>query len=310
MPSNRLSVGIPEVKGRSWIGALLLMQLVYFIAYKIVDRGYLDFVPPLLNCKPSAECLTSQFSILLDWFIASMSIMIPMITDELLFDDFVYFSYHYIVFVRTFLAFRVVLLIFLLPADGLPVHIVAMISGLHLLAILIILRIFYVLLKEIEKAKASLIAVHITFKFFLRLTVVKVLRSIEGETCSVAPPIFTASNLSGSLCPICFESLAIATNRSWTSVSRSRVNASVGRPQVHGKLNIFTTSCNHSFHRDCLMRWISGKPIRVELGSSGPQPSPDLRRIGASCPVCASHIKLKIERKSKCLLEYLWNRRL
>jgi hypothetical protein len=136
-----------------------------------------------------------------------------------------------------------------------------------------------------------------------------VLRAIEGETSAVSPPIFTPSNLSSNLCPICFESLGIATNRSWTSVSRSRVNASVGRPRVHGKLNIFTTSCNHSFHRDCFMRWISGKPIQVELGS-GPRPPADLRRIGASCPVCAARIKLGLERKTKWLLEYLWTRQL
>lgn len=309
MPSTRISVGLPVVKGRSWLGALLLIQVVYLIAYKVVDRGYLVFVPDLFSCGPSSDCVTPQFSILIDWFLASISIMVPMITDELLFDDFVYFSYHYIVFIRTFLIYRVLLQVLLLPQDGVRISVVVFMSLAHLLSIIVILRIFYVMLREIEKAKSSLIAIQLTFKLLLRVSIVKVLRSIEGETSSVSPPIFTTSNLSSNLCPICFEPLGISTNRSWTSVSRSRVNASVGRPQVHGKLNIFRTSCNHSFHRDCLMRWISGKPIRVELGTD-PRPAPDIRRMGASCPVCASRIKLKIERKTKWLLEYLWNRQL
>ena len=308
IPSNRTSFGLPQVKGRSWIRVFALIQVVYLISYNIVDHGYIRFTMDPFGCGD--QCVSSQLTVLVDWFISSISIIVPLITDELLFEDFVYFSYHYIVFIRLFLLYRVIALTLLLPARGLPPTALAIVSALHLFAIMIILRIFYVLLKEIEKSKSSLIAIQLTFTKLGFVSLVKVYRSIEGSNTAVSPPIFASRPASNEVCPICFEPLSIPSNRSTTSLARRRVNASVNRPHIHGKLQIFTTACNHSFHRDCLMKWISGKPIRVDLGPHPEDPGGDGRRLGASCPICGRKVQLRMERKDKFLLEFAWKREL
>jgi hypothetical protein len=306
IPSNRTSFGLPQIKGRSWFAVLAIIQVVYLILYHFVGQERARLFNDLFSCRSSRDCVSSQFVVFVDWFIASISIVVPMITSELLLNESVYFSYHYIYFVRLFLPYRVLALAVLLPIFRVPLWFLGAASLVHLGTLAVMVRIFYVLLKEIERSRSSLIAIQFSFRLLVVINLTKVLRSLDGATVSVSPAIFTVSG-STEVCPICFEPLAIASNRSVTSVSRSRVNASVHRPQIHGKLNIFTTSCNHSFHKDCLMRWISGKPIKVTLGvDSGNEPQ-DGRRTGASCPVCARGIQLKVEWSSKYLVEFLWN---
>ena len=311
IPSNRTSYGVPQVKGRSWIGLLMLVQATYLVGYSVIDRDYLKIVHDPFDCSKNS-CLSPHFAILMDWFISSLSVVLPLITDELLFEDFVYFSYHYIVFIRLFLLYRVSSLALLLPKAGLPSYALTGVLLLHVLMVMIILRIFYVLLKEIEKSKTTLIAIQIMFSKFGLVSLVKVFRSIEGSSKALSPPIHNTIPPSVEICPICFEALTILGSRSTNSLRRTRVNASVNRPQQHGSLHIFSTQCNHAFHRDCLMKWIIGKPIRVDLAQE-----PDIsdyvdngRRSGASCPVCGRRVQLRIERETKLVFEYIWNNEL
>jgi len=253
IPSNRASFGLPQVKGRSWLGALLLVQVVHLICYQIVGRNQLRLFEDAFGC--AYNCVPPQFVVLIDWFISSVSILVPLITDELLFDDFFYFSYHYIYFNRLFLFYRIVLLALILPWRGIPSWLVGVVSILHFASIVILLRIFYVLLKEIEKSKNTLIAIQLTFRYFIVISLVKVFRTIDGDSISLAPTInHSGSSQFADVCPICFEPLCIGSHRNVTSASRSRVNAAVTRPLAHGKMNVFTTSCHHSFHKDCLMK--------------------------------------------------------
>jgi hypothetical protein len=310
IPSNRTSFGIPEVKGRSWLLMLMVIQLSYLTSYHIVDFGYVRISHDPFQCVE--ECVPSQLVILFDWFIASVSVVIPLITNELLFEDFVYFSYHYIVFLRLFLIYRIVLLTILLPGAGIPSWFLVILSFFHVSLILSLWRVFYVLLKDIEQSKSNLIAVQISFTRLCFVSFVKVYRSIEGSSITLSPPLSVSQSQPNETCPICFESLCIPGSRSSTSLDRRRVNASVNRPHVHGNLHIFKTQCNHSFHRDCLMKWISGKPIRVDLGNWG-NISQDLmdiqdRRLGASCPLCGRRVQLKIKRDKRFLLQYMLKR--
>jgi hypothetical protein len=253
IPSSRASFGIPQVKGRSWLGALLLVQLVQFVSYQIVTKRDLRILDNPFGC--SGTCLPPSFVVLLDWFISSVSVLLPMITDELLFDEFVYFSFHYIYFIRIFLIYRVLLVTLLLPVSGLPLSVVTVMTSVHFSLIFILLRVFYVLLKEIEKSKNSIIAIKLTFRYLLSISFVKVFRSLDGDSVALAPTITQKPTAGvGDICPICYEGLTIGSQRNVTSASRSRVNASITRPMSHGKLNIFTTSCHHSFHRDCIMK--------------------------------------------------------
>ena len=254
IPSNRASFGLPQVKGRSWLGALVLVQLAYFVSYQVIGIQRLRISDDPFMC--SQGCIPAHFVLMVDWFVSSISILLPMITDELLFDDFVYFSYHYIYFVRLFLFYRVTLLVILLPASGIPAWLLGFLTVFHFSIIIMLVRIFYVLLKEIEKSKQSLIAIHITFRKLICVSFVKVLRSIEGNLKSLAPNLSnrTSSAMFSDVCPICYEVLNISVQRNVTSVSKTRVNMSIGRPHSHGKVDVFTTSCHHSFHRDCLMK--------------------------------------------------------
>ena len=289
---------------------LLVIQVSYLVSYHVVDSGYISIYHDPFKCEHS--CVSSQLVILLDWFIASVSVVIPLITSELLFEDFVYFSYHYIVFLRLFLVYRILTLTIFLPVSGVPSWTLFALGVFHIGLILSILRVFYVLLKNIEQSKSNLIAVQISFTRFGFVSFVKVYRSIEGSSITVSPSLFVSQCQTNEMCPICFESLSIPGSRSSTSLNRRRVNASVNRPQIHGNLHIFRTQCNHSFHRDCLMKWISGKPIRVELGHWGTisQDPIDMdgRRLGASCPVCGRRVRLKIQRDKRFLLQYIWRR--
>ena len=307
IPSNRTSFGLPQVNGRSWFATLVIIQVFYLVLYHFVSQDRVRLFLDPFGCRTARDCLTPQFVVVVDWFIASVSIVLPLIMSELLFDESVYFSYHYIYFIRIFLPYRGFALAVLLPVHRVPAWCIVALVAVHLGTIMMMIRIFYVLLKEIEKSRSSLIAIQLSFRLLVIVTLVKVYRSLDGETQTVSPAIFAVSR-SAEVCPICFDPLSIASNRTVTSVSRSRVNASIHRPQMHGKLNIFTTSCHHAFHKDCLMRWISGKPIKVSLGAEeGPV---ETRRAGASCPVCGRGIQLKVERSSKYLLEFVWNRHL
>ena len=309
IPSRRASFGLPQVKGRSWLGVLVLIQLAYGISYQAISYKSFRLSTDPFDC--GKDCVAPLFVLFMDWFIASISILLPMITDELIFDDLVYFSFHYIYFVRLFLLYRVTLLTVLLPIAGVPRLGVALICAVHFLFILVLVRIFYVLLKEIEKSKNTLIAIQLTFRYLVVVSFVKVFRTIEGDSKAVAPCISAKGHGQSEMCPICFEGLSVTTQRNVTSASRTRVNISLARPLTHGKVNVFTTSCNHSFHRDCLMKWISGKPIKVELGigsqfDESTEFMPDNRRPSASCPVCGRRIQLKIERISHYLFEFIW----
>jgi hypothetical protein len=258
IPSNRASFGLPQVKGRSWLAILLLVQVVYFTSYQVIglQRFRLSIDP--FMC--SEDCIPAHFVLLVDWFGASISILLPMITDELMFDDLVYFSYHYIYFVRLFLIYRVTLLVVSLPSLGIPSWLLGILIVFHFSIVATLVRIFYVLLKEIEKSKQSLIAIHIKFRNLMCVSFVKVLRSIEGNLKSLSPNLSnrTSSAVFSDVCPICYEVLDGSMRRSITNASKTRLNMSIGRPQSHGKIDIFTTSCNHSFHRDCLMKVCRG----------------------------------------------------
>lgn len=253
IPSNRSAFGLPQVKGRSWIAALVLIQMSHFVCYQIVGRKQLRLFDDPFQC--TYDCVPAQFAVLVDWFISSVSILVPMITDELLFDDSIYFSYHYIHFIRHFLLYRTLALAVLLPGRGVPRWLLSSFSIVHFVSIVILLRIFYVLLREIERSKNSLIAIQLTFRFLIIISLVKVFRSIDGDSITLAPTITqTASAQFADVCPICFDPLTIGSRRNVTSASRSRVNTAATRPLSYGKLNVFTTSCHHSFHKDCLMK--------------------------------------------------------
>ena len=253
IPSNRSSFGLPQVKGRSWLSVLLLVQLLHLVTYKITTKQHLRWLDDPFGCGDF--CIPPSSIVMLDWFISSLSILLPMITDELVLEQFVYFSFHYIYFIRLFLLYRVLLLLVLLPSKGLPAGVLLATTVFHFTCIAILLRIFYVLLKEIEKSRNNLIAVQLTFRYLISMSIVKVYRSIDGDSVSIAPMIGKKTVTAFSdVCPICYECLAIGSQRNVTSVSRSRVNAAINRPLSYGKLNVFTTSCQHAFHRDCIMK--------------------------------------------------------
>ncbi len=253
IPSSRASFGLPRVNVRAWIGALFLIQVSYVVLYPVVQRATLRLFDDPLGC--SMECVGPQFVLLMDWFISSASVLVAMISDALVFDELVIFSYHYIYFIRIFLFYRLIFLSFFLPARGVPAWLAGFVMIAHTIGIATLLRIFYVLLAEIEKSKSHLIALQITFKRLFLVTTVKVFRHIEGDSTCSAPAFSITRRLKLSdVCPICYEALSIGSLRSLNSASRSRLNIVAARPLLHGKLDVFTTSCNHSFHRACIMK--------------------------------------------------------
>ena len=297
LPSYQASFGAPKVTTLSWILSLVLVQGVYFISYSIVSKDYLRLIDNPFTCQQTT-CMTPAVTLLLDWFIATMSVLVAFFTNELL--DNLYFSYHYLHYTKLFLFIRVSLLTLFLPTHGIPAQLLAIITIVHIFIIFSLIRIFYLLFKLVESSKSDLVAIQFSFTPF-SVQIVRIFKGISGTDLVVCPT--TKCHISRSeICTICYDPLSIPVVKK----TLSRTNLSVNRTKVFGNLRLFRTACNHTFHRECIMKWISGKPIRMRLGESVETFRPNQQR-GANCPLCARGIELKIDRGNKLLVTMLFS---
>jgi hypothetical protein len=140
------------------------------------------------------------------------------------------------------------------------------------------------------------LGIHIRVTLFTcRLLVIrKCFKGTETRVCAS----MTHLAIQRDICSICHECLSAYQLRKSSSSAHSRANLSLNRLNVHGSSTLFSTSCGHVFHRDCLMRWVSEKPIRIDL-TLNPQVDARLnssRLPGdqATCPLCKSPIELQV----------------
>ena len=302
LPSYQASFGVPKLTTMSWIFSLVLVQGVYFVCYSVTSKEYLRLFSNLFECDSVNHCLTPEFTLLVDWFIATMSILVAFFTNEL--SDEVYFSYHYLYYTKMFLIYRAVLFTIFLPEAGIPLSVLVIITTFHIFTLFCLIRVLYLLFKLVESSKPDLVAIQFSFSIF-SIRVVRIFKTISGTDLVVCPSV--DSHISQSeICSICYDPLTFPHPRKSGSIS-SRTNFSMSRTKVFGNLRLFKTACNHTFHRECIMRWISGKPIRMRLGDSDP-PEWEARNSSsqrANCPLCANGIELKISQNKLYLFRIL-----
>ena len=287
---------------------LILCQVVYLMSFIIVDKEYLRPVVDPFQCEihsgssRSTRCVSPRLAILVDWFIATLSILVPFLTTQLL--EEVYFVYHYMHYMKIFLLYRITTLSWMLPVRGLPMPVVGVLAMSHLCCLALITRLIYALSSQMGQGK-NLIAIQFNFGF-LTVEIVKVHKSVNGSDLKVSPAI--EAGTCTDVCPICYETLLIPSRRCLTDSIRifPRFNIAATRAKVHGKVDLFVTNCNHCFHRDCLMKWISGKPIRVDLSPGQGHRSFPGRSLGATCPVCGRPIHLKMTRRTINFLQLIF----
>ena len=134
----------------------------------------------------------------------------------------------------------------------------------------------------------------VTF-FSCRLLVIR--KSFNGTQIRVCTSLVNEA-VGNDMCSICHDCLSVRHSRKSAGSLRSRANLSLNRTKVYGATTLFYTSCGHVFHQECLMKWVSEKPIRMHIAIDPPHqrhinPS---RTSGdqASCPLCKSPIELQI----------------
>lgn len=122
----------------------------------------------------------------------------------------------------------------------------------------------------------------------------RIIRGNDIRVCSSMP----SGSFRDDLCSICHDRLLPSHSPKSVSSANSRVNLSVNRCRIYGPSRLFRTHCGHVFHRECLMKWISEKPIRMRIHGDTNETSADTltesTRDQASCPLCKTLIQLRV----------------
>ena len=312
LPARNYAFGIPRVHIGTWLMFLLVCHFAYFAAYVMIDKSYIQYIDDPFFCRKQrlstlqVGCVSSVSVLAIDWFIANLSILIPLIITEM---NETFLAFHYMSYTKTFLLYRLVFLVFVLPIAGSSILAVIVLVLVHLAVIAMIGKIIFAISVDIDNSN-ELVAIQFNFTRALGVETVRVHKSVQGSELTMSTTCSRRVENNREICPICFDTLLILPPSRCLIYSNRvypRFNLSVNRPRFFGKINLFKTDCNHTFHRNCLMKWISGKPIRVDLspGSSNPTNRKSNKRDGATCPVCAQAICLKISRNFRNIFQFL-----
>lgn len=301
LPGRKCSIGTSRMHVGNWVVTFLIVHAVNYTCYTLTTTGrYRVFMDPF-GCisELTWACYTSEFVILVDWFIGTLSIFGALIV-QIFADEVSCLVYQYIYYIKFFMMLRLSALVLILPTGGVTVFFAGVVIFTHLTCVGIVIRILSQIWLFIDSNRDA-IAIQWNFHFFA-FESVKVHKCVDGDDLKIS----TCAR-SRDICPICFDTLLIQSKKLITDSTRMypRFNGSNKRTRVFGSVAIFRTNCNHSFHRDCLMKWISGKPIRVDLS-----PTPrDLKqnRDGARCPVCSNGINFKISRFRRNIFQLVFS---
>lgn len=235
---------------------------------------------------PSGEHLIDIWFVLLcDFILCSSGILLAWLTSVL--DEQSYFANEVVSCMRILYVLNFVCVSVCIPPRGISFGWFVVWVSFQACLITVVFRVFNVLETFLIDIGGSTIGVRVTVRVPIpSIKIVLIRKQINGKDLRLSPS--TPSTIFSSNCAICHDQLDVCCTR-----AHSTRNLSFMRPRQFGTSRLFQLPCGHTFHKSCVMKWISENPIRLQLGRV---PVRDPSSHQARCPLCMCPVELRQDR--------------